>query len=80
MRFASKSVVVAKGRVSSAREADGGVRFVYEDDGVLMVKSIPSYAAKPVFTAGEILSYADDCFELDNGRLEIRGGYEYVPY
>ena len=79
MEFSAKSVTIAKGRISSARVTDKGTRFIYESDGLLKVKSIPPFSDKPVFTASELISYADDCFELENGRVEIRGGYEYVP-
>jgi hypothetical protein len=79
MKFSEKSVCIAKGRISSARVTDKGTRFIYETEGLLKVKSIPVGAVKPVFTAGELISYADDCFELENGKIEIRGNYEYVP-
>lgn len=80
MVFSNKSVLVAKGRVSSARASDKGVRFIYEREGVLMVKSLPAHQNKPIFTSSEVVSYANDCYELDGGKLEIRGDYEYVPY
>lgn len=80
MRFTKSTVTVGRGRVSSARETENGTRFIVDNDGALVVRTIPHGSRQPLFSGGETVSFADDCFELDNGRVERRGGIYYVPY
>lgn len=80
MRFTKSTVTVCRGRVSSARQTADGTRFIVDAGGALALRFIPAGARQPVFGGGETVSLADDCFELDEGRVERRGGFYYVPY
>ena len=79
MKFKRSTVTVSKGRVSSARRGDSGIKFVIDSDGALVEKTVPKGSKQIVFTSVGTVSYADDCFILNNGKLERRGGYTYVP-
>jgi hypothetical protein len=80
MRFSNNTVTLGKGRVCSARvENNGDTGVIMDAGGALVYKKIPYGARQPVFSGGRIISYGDDCFRLDSGRLERRGGFFYVP-
>lgn len=82
MKVTKSAVTIGKGRVSSARVISGGeTKIVVEEGGVLVEKTIPAGSVQPTFSGSPVVvGYGDDCFALDAGRLERRGGYEYVPY
>ena len=80
MRFSDSSVIMGKGRLSSARREDNGdTGFILDTGGALVYKKIPAGSRQPLFSGAQIISYADDCFKLTQGRLERRGGFTYVP-
>lgn len=78
MRFLPNSLSLGRVGLSSARVADNGdVVFVLKSGGALVTRLIPSGSVKPVLRSGQTVSYADECFMLDFGRLERRGEYTY---
>ena len=80
MLFLENEIVLGRGRVSSARVNESGdTGFVMDIAGALVYKAIPAGSKQPLFTTGQIISYADDCFVLDNGLLHRRGEYSYEP-
>ena len=80
MIFLPNSVTLGKVGFSSARVNEkGDVVFVVKLDGALITRIIPAGVVKPVFKAGETISYADECYMLDGGKIERRGEYYYAP-
>ncbi len=80
MRFTPNSVSLGRVGFSSARVNEKGETvFVVKSDGALVTKIIPQGSVKPIFKAGQTISYADECYILDNGKLERRGEYTYAP-
>ena len=80
MKFSNNTVTLGKGRVSSARvENNGDTGVIMDAGGALIYKKIPCGARQPVFSGGKVITYGDDCFRLDFGRLERRGEFFYVP-
>jgi hypothetical protein len=78
MFFSDNEIALGKCRVSSARvNAQGDTGFVMAIAGALVYKVIPANSKQPLFSTGQIISYADDCFVLDNGLLHRRGDYTY---
>ena len=76
--FTSKIVTLSTGRVSSARvESNGDIAFIFEIDGALVEKKIPQNAKQIVFSGAKIVSYADDCYKLNEGYLHRRGEFSY---
>lgn len=81
MFFTDNEIVLGKCRISSARvNEQGETGIVFDANGALIYKKIPLGSKQLVFSAGEIISYADDCFVLTSGLLHRRGEYEYEPY
>lgn len=81
MRFAPNSLNLGRVGLSSARvDASGDTVFVLKTGGALVTRIIPRGSEKPVLKAGKTVSYADECFLLDDGRLERRGEYKYEKY
>ncbi|MBQ8882386.1 MAG: hypothetical protein IJY70_03240 [Clostridia bacterium] len=76
--FSSKIITLSAGRVSSARvEESGDTSFIIYSDGTLIEKKIPASSKQISFSSATTVSYADDCYKLDNGYLHRRGEYTY---
>lgn len=79
MKFSGNTVTLGKGRVSSARTfCNGDTGFVLDIGSALVYKEIKKGSKQPVFGRETVVSYGDDCFVLEKGKLERRGGLTYV--
>lgn len=79
MVFSNEVLDLGKRRVSSVRpNSEGNLDFVFADQSRLVYSELILSASVPYLTADQIISYADDCFILDNGKLHRRGECEYV--
>ena len=78
MKFNGKKITISSGRVSSARQMGDETIFVVSVGGALQTKIMPASPNKFVLRQGKIVSYADECFLLDNGKLERRGELSYA--
>ncbi len=79
MKFSGSIVTLGRGRVSSARRMNNGDRvFILDTGDALVEKRIPAGAKQVAYGSGTVVSYGDDCFRLDAGRLEKNGEFNYV--
>ena len=78
MIFSDQIIDLGQRRVSSVwLNADGNLDFVFADQSRLVYSKLV-LAPQPYFLEEHMISYADDCFILDNGKLHRRGECEYV--
>ncbi len=79
MTFSKSIIGLGEGRPLWAREREGGIGVVSKNGVALIYRVLPKNSTTAPST-GEVISYADECFMLDKGKMHKRGGLEYELY
>ena len=65
-------------KISSVRgKDDGNIGFIFAEQSRLVSADL-ILGETPTFTNSSTISYADDCFVLDKGKMHRRGELEYI--
>ena len=76
--FSNKIISLSSGRASRAREeSNGDVSFIFDIDGALVEKKMPFNSKQISLSGAKTVSYADDCYKLNEGYLHRRGEFSY---
>ena len=76
MTFSKNTTVLGELRVLNARQTDEGVGVVSKSDTALVFRLLPKNSAT-LPKASKVVSYADECFILERGKMHKRGEFEY---
>lgn len=79
MVFSNEILDLGKREVSSVKvNANGNLDFVFREQSRLVYSELMLTETPPYLTPMETISYADDCFILDNGIIHRTGTSEYI--
>ncbi len=76
MRFSKNITGLGKARPLSAKETAEGVSIVSKSEVAIIERIIPKNSMA-VSSNSKVISYADECFLLNFGKMHKRGGLEY---